>query len=210
MGKEPMRPLILALLASVIAGQACVATAAAPEPVRANGSISDGGDPAATLAPDDAYRVGPEDVIEVFVWKEPELSTEVTVRPDGRVTLPLAGEVLAAGRTSTELQQEIANSLSRFLEQPTVTVIVKTVNSSQISVLGEVQRPGRYRIAQHATILDAIALGGGFTEFARRNSVVVLRRTSYGVRKIRVDVRRMLRNGNKPLVLESGDTVYVE
>jgi polysaccharide export outer membrane protein len=205
-----MRPLILALLASVIAGQACVATASAPEPVRANGSTRDAGVPAATLVPDDAYRVGPEDVIEVFVWKEPELSTEVTVRPDGRVTLPLAGEVLAAGRTSTELQQEIANSLSRFLEQPTVTVIVKTVNSSQISVLGEVQRPGRYRIAQHATILDAIALGGGFTEFARRNSVVVLRRTSYGVRKIRVDVRRMLRNGNKPLVLESGDTVYVE
>lgn len=156
------------------------------------------------------YELGPEDVIEVFVWKEPELSTTVIVRPDGRITLPLAGELEAAGKTPASLQSDIAGELERYIEQPVVTVIVKEINSRQISVLGEVRRPGRYRIAQRTTVLDAIALGGGFTEFAHRNNVVVLRKTSSGVRRMRVPVQHILRNGTAPLYLEPGDTVYVD
>lgn len=156
------------------------------------------------------YRFGPEDVIEVFVWKEPDLSTTATVRPDGRITLPLAGELEAAGKTAEELKKEIETSLGEFIAQPIVTVMVKAINSPQISVLGQVKKPGRYRIAQRATILDAIALGGGFTEFAKTQSVVVLRRTSSGVRKIPVDVKKVLSSGREPLQMESGDTVYVE
>lgn len=156
------------------------------------------------------YELGPEDVIEVFVWKEPDLSTTVTVRPDGRITLPLAGELEAAGKTPATLQMEIVGELERYIDQPVVTVIVKEINSRQISVLGEVRRPGRYRITQRTTVLDAIALGGGFTEFAHRNDVLVLRKTKSGVRRMRVNVKQMLRNGSAPLYLEPGDTVYVD
>jgi polysaccharide export outer membrane protein len=160
--------------------------------------------------PVEAYRFGPEDVIEVFVWKEPDLSTTAIVRPDGRITLPLAGELEAAGKSAEELKVEIETSLANYIAKPLVTVMVKAINSPQISVLGEIKKPGRYRIAQRATILDAIALGGGFTEFAKRSSVVVLRRTPAGVEKLRVDVKEVLANGSEPLALRSGDTIYVE
>jgi polysaccharide export outer membrane protein len=204
-----MRPLTLLLLSAAL-----VEPGFATTPVSSGSSSSlprsSSVPPRAQSTVEATYRVGPEDVIEVFVWKEPELSTTVTVRPDGRITLPLAGEIEAAGKTSSELQQEIATSLKRYLAQPVVTVMVKAVNSPQISVIGEIRKPGRYRIAQHATVLDAIALGGGFTEYARPQSVVVLRRTPSGVRRIPVDIRALLRNGNTPLALEPGDTVYVE
>lgn len=156
------------------------------------------------------FVLGPEDVLEVFVWKEPELSTTATIRPDGRITLPLAGELVAAGKEPEALQEEITERLKRYLDVPVVTVMVKAINSPQISVLGEVRRPGRYRIAQRTTILDAIALGGGFTEFARRKQVVVLRHTRSGSRRIQINVDAVLRNGTSPLYLQPGDTVYVD
>jgi len=155
-----------------------------------------------------SYVLGPEDVIEVFVWKSPELSTTATVRPDGRISLPLAGELQAAGKSPEELRDGITKSLRRYIETPFVTVMVKAVNSPQISVLGQVRRPGRYRLAQRATIFDAIALGGGLSEFADPKDVVVLRSSTSGVERIRVNVKELLRNGQPP-VLEPGDTVYV-
>ncbi len=94
------------------------------------------------------YRLGPEDVIEVFVWKEPELTTTVTVRPDGRISLPLASELEASGKTAAELQQEITAKLSKYVVLPVVNVMVKQVNSLKISVLGEVRRPDVYRIQE--------------------------------------------------------------
>jgi polysaccharide export outer membrane protein len=204
-----MRPLTLLLLSAALVAPGFATTTASSGSSslpRASGASRG----AAPSTVDQAYRVGPEDVIEIFVWKEPELSTTATVRPDGRITMPLAGEFEAAGKTADELQLEITESLKRYLSQPVVTVMVKAINSPQISVIGEIRKPGRYRIAQHATVLDAIALGGGFTEYARPQSVVVLRRTPSGVRRIPVDVRALLRNGNTPLSLEPGDTIYVE
>ncbi|HEY0782644.1 MAG TPA: polysaccharide biosynthesis/export family protein [Thermoanaerobaculia bacterium] len=155
-----------------------------------------------------SYVLGPEDVLEVFVWKNPELSTTATVRPDGRITLPLAGELQAAGRSPEELRDVVTTHLRRYIENPFVTVMVKAINSPQISVLGEVRRPGRYRIAQQATIFDAIALGGGLSEFASGKDVLVLRTTPSGVNRIRVNVKQLLEEG-KPLVLSPGDTIYV-
>lgn len=157
-----------------------------------------------------AYRLGPGDVLEVFVWKEEDLSTTATVRPDGRIALPLAGELGASGQTTQELQERITSRLQEYLDLPVVTVMVKEVNSPQISVLGEVRRPGRYRVAERVTILDAIALGGGFTEFADRSAVVVIRKTGSGVRRYRINVRSMLRDGGGPFYLEAQDTVYVD
>lgn len=197
--KPAIQPLALLLLAAA-AALAPVASAAAQERT----SERNGG------RPEVDYQLGPEDVIEVFVWKEPDLSTQVTVRPDGRITLPLAGELIAAGKTPQELQAEIASSLERYVEQPVVTVIVKAINSRQISVLGEVRRPGRYRISQRTDILDAIAMSGGFTEFADRKEVLILRKTKSGVRRMQVNVKRLLNEGAHPLYLEPGDTVYVD
>jgi polysaccharide export outer membrane protein len=194
--------MMLILICAAIASSACAAAEPTPAPRAASS-----GDAQRLPA---GYLMGPEDVLEVFVWKEPDLSTSAAVRPDGRITLPLVGELVAAGKTPQELQQEITAGLSEYVELPVVTVMVKSINSAQVSVLGEVRRPGRFRIAQRATVLDAIALGGGFTEFAHPRDVTVLRRTANGIRKIRVDVQYLVNHGGSPLVLEPGDTVYVE
>lgn len=191
---KPIPTFALFLIAAALA-----VPAPAEEPAERNGS-----------RPEVEYTLGPEDVLAVFVWKEPELSTTVTVRPDGRITLPLAGELEAAGKTPRQLQTEVTERLQQYLERPVVTVSVEAINSRQISVLGEVRRPGRYRIAQRTTVLDAIALGGGFTEFADRGDVVVLRNGTNGVRRIPVNVKRALAAGADPLYLEPGDTVYVD
>src|SRR5881396_1313721 len=111
------------------------------------------------------YRLGPEDLVEVFVWKEPDLTTTVAVRPDGRTSLPLTNELQASGQTVTELQGEITKRLARFIANPVVNVMVKEVKSPKISVLGEVKKPDVYKMLQKLSVLDAIALAGGFTEF---------------------------------------------
>jgi polysaccharide export outer membrane protein len=157
-----------------------------------------------------SYVVGPEDLIEVFVWKEPELSTTVTVRPDGMITLPLAGEMHAAGSTPAQLGEEISDRLRQYIDRPLVTVVVKQINSPKISVLGEVRRPGRYLLLQTTSVLDAIAMGGGFTEFASRDYVVVLRKTPSGQQRYRLNVKRMVNdNSSRPFHLTPQDVVYV-
>jgi polysaccharide export outer membrane protein len=168
--------------------------------------------PAARTTPAEAeYRLGPEDVIEVFVWKEPEFTTTVVVRPDGRISLPGADELQASGKTAGELQEEITTRLSRFVLQPLVNVMVKQVNSLKISVLGEVRKPDVYRIKNRVTVLDAIAMAGGFTDLARPNRVIVLRNTPAGPQRIKLNVKRLVGDeGGAPFYLQTQDTVYVE
>ena len=157
------------------------------------------------------YRLGPEDVIEVFVWKEPELSTTVVVRPDGRISLPLADELEASGKTAVELQQEITTRLGKYVVQPVVNVMVKQVNSLKISVLGEVRKPDVYRIKNRLTVLDAIAMAGGFTDLARPNKVILLRNTSAGPQRIKVNIKQLVADGSgAPVYVQALDTVYVE
>jgi polysaccharide export outer membrane protein len=157
------------------------------------------------------YRLGPEDVIEVFVYKEPDLSTTVTVRPDGRISLPLAGELDATGKPATQLQQEIAERLKRYVSEPVVNVMVKQINSLKVSVLGEVRKPDVYRIKNRVTVLDAIAMAGGFTDLARPNRVVVLRNTPSGQQRIKININQVVADNSSHLFyLEPMDTVYVE
>ena len=157
------------------------------------------------------YRLGPEDVIEVFVWKEPELTTTVVIRPDGRISLPLANELEASGKTAVELQQEITARLSKYVVQPVVNVMVKQVNSLKISVLGEVRRPDVYRIKNRVTILDAIAMAGGFTDLARPNRLIVLRSTPSGPQRIKINIKQLVAgDSGTPFYLQTLDTVYVE
>jgi len=157
------------------------------------------------------FRLGPEDVLDVFVWKEADLSTTVTVRPDGKVSLPLAGELDASGKTAPQLQQEITEKLEVYLKQPVVTVIVKQINSLKISVLGEVRKPDIYKIKNRVTVLDAVAMAGGFTDLARPNRIVVLRKTPAGPMRFIVNINQLVEDKNgTPFYLEPLDTVYVE
>jgi polysaccharide export outer membrane protein len=165
---------------------------------------------AAALVASD-YRLGPEDVIDVFVWKEPDLSTTVVVRPDGKISLPLANEIETSGKTAAELQQEIVDRLRKYVTQPVVSVMVKQINSMKISVLGEVRKPDVYRIKNRVTVLDAIAMAGGFTDLARPARVIVLRNTATGLQKIRINVKQVVTgNDQAPIYLQPMDTVYVE
>lgn len=157
------------------------------------------------------YRLGPEDVIEVFVYKEPELSTTVTVRSDGRISLPLAGELDAAGKPAAQLQADIEERLKRYISGPVVNVMVKQINSLKISVLGEVRKPDVYRIKTRVTVLDAIAMAGGFTDLARPSRVVVLRNSPAGQQRIRINVNQVVATEtSQPFYLQPLDTVYVE
>jgi polysaccharide export outer membrane protein len=166
--------------------------------------------PAAQVPPE--YRLGPEDVIEVFVWKEPDLSATVTVRPDGNISLPLASEIVATGKTASELQQEITEKLKGFyLTEPVVNVMVKQINSMKISVLGEVRKPDVYKIKTRITLLDALAMAGGFTDLAKPTKVVVLRNTPTGVQRFMINVKQAVSDTKgSPFYLQSLDTVYVE
>ena len=157
------------------------------------------------------YRLGPEDLVEVFVWKEPDLTTTVAVRPDGRISLPLTNELQASGQTVTELQGEITKRLARFIANPVVNVMVKEVKSPKISVLGEVKKPDVYKMLQKLSVLDAIALAGGFTEFAKPEKVVVIRNGSGAVQRIPVNVKKLLKAGRGELFpLQPSDVVYVQ
>ncbi len=157
------------------------------------------------------YRMGPEDVIDVFVWKEPDLSTSVVVRPDGKISLPLANELDASGKTALELQADITERLKLYITRPIVSVMVKQINSLKVSVLGEVRKPDVYRIKNRVTVLDAIAMAGGFTDLARANRVIVIRTTAAGPQRFRIDVKQTVGDsGALPFYLQPQDTVYVE
>jgi polysaccharide export outer membrane protein len=155
------------------------------------------------------YRLGPEDVLSVFVWKQPDLSTTVVIRPDRKISLPLLGEVEAAGKTATQLQTEIAAALHQFVNDPRVNVMVKEVNFPAVTVLGQVRKPDRYHIRQRVTALEAIAMAGGFTEFAKRDKVTIIRNSDPEKTRIQVDLKKVV-SGGDVYYLEPLDTIYVQ
>jgi polysaccharide biosynthesis/export protein len=156
------------------------------------------------------YRLGPDDVIDVFVWKEPDLSASLTIRPDGKITMPLLNDLQASGKTAAQLQQEIKEKLSAYVTNPLVTVMIKQLNSFKFSVLGEVRTPGVYRVSQTVSVLDAIAMAGGFTEFAKRDRVLVIRNSKSNER-INVDLKKYLKDGkDSTFFVEPADVIYVK
>jgi len=157
------------------------------------------------------YRLGPEDVIEVFVWKQPELSTTVVIRPDGKVSLPLLGELEATSKTAMQLQEEVTKRLLQYVSDPMVNVIVKEINSPKLSVLGQVNKPDRYPIRQRLTVLDAIALAGGFTDFAKRDKVTIIRNSGSDKLRIQVNLKKVVQDGRGEVYyVEPLDTIYVQ
>ena len=157
------------------------------------------------------YILGPEDVIEVLVWKENDLSKTVTIRPDGKVSLPLIGDIQAAGLTTENLKEKIKKRLKEFIDNPTVSVIVTQINSMRIFIQGEVTTPGVYQLRNYTTFLQAISLAGGFNEWAKTKRIVIIREVE-GVRwRIPVDYEKIIsgKDIDQNIILERGDTIIV-
>ncbi len=160
--------------------------------------------------PQAEYQIGREDVLTVEVWKDPSLSTKVPVRPDGKITLPMIGAIEAEGRTTEDLKKEITEKLQPFVEQPVVSVMVSEINAARFYVLGEVAHPGAYPVRGRITVLQALALAGGPTEFANDRKVVVIRNAADGKQtRFKVDARDVLAGNAPALPLLPGDTVFV-
>jgi polysaccharide export outer membrane protein len=160
----------------------------------------------------DTFVIGNDDVLAVNVWKEPDISRSVPVRSDGKISLPLVGEVQAAGRTPLKLEQDIAFRLKSFIAEPEVTVIVQQINSQKFNILGQVSRPGSYPLTNSPTVLDAIAIAGGFRDFAKQKSIYVLRQNPDGSQtRIPFNYKEVVESKNpaQNIQLEPRDTIVV-
>lgn len=165
-----------------------------------------------TAHPDDAYIIGDDDVLSISVWNEPNLTRLIPVRSDGKISLPLIGEIQASGRTPAQLQQDIALNLRSFITDPQVTIIVQEIHSQKFNILGEVNKPGSYELVGDTTIVDAIALAGGFRDFAKKKSVYILRpNLQGGDSKIPFNYPAFIKgkNTNQNIKLKPRDTVVV-
>jgi len=135
--------------------------------------------PAVSASPVDAdYKIGPQDVLRIDVWKEPDISRVIPVRPDGKISLPLLNDVQASGLTAMELAASLRESLSKYLTNPQVTVTVNEINSRRVYITGEVIHPGTFPLLPNMTVLQALSSAGGFTQFAKLKSIYVLRTES--------------------------------
>lgn len=156
------------------------------------------------------YRIGPEDLLDISVWRNPDLSRTVPVRPDGKVSLPLVNDIKAAGLTPTALRQELIDRLSEFIPAPEVAVIVREVHSMKVAVVGSVKTPGRYELKSAATVLEMIALAQGFTDFAARDRIVILREENGETKRIPFNYRKVAAGDvQSNLVVQSGDIIVV-
>ena len=179
---------------------------------RSNGAAGDEAKPAVTAATTDpAYIIGPEDVIDVNVWKEPDMTRIVPVRPDGKITLPLINDVQAAGSTPQQLAATVTDKLRKFLTEPQVTVIVTQINSQRVFVVGEVLRAGAFPLIPGMTVLQALASAGGFTTFADVKKIHVMRLVNGKHTEMPFNYREVLKGDNpdQNIKLEPGDTVVV-
>jgi polysaccharide export outer membrane protein len=159
-----------------------------------------------------AYRIGVDDVLTITVWHEPDISRNVPVRPDGKISLPLVGEVQAAGTTTPELEKQLRASLAKFIKDPEVTVMVAEIRSQRVNVIGQVMRPGAFALTQSMGVLDAIALAGGLRDFAKKGSIYVLRASTNGNRvRIPYDYKAVLKGKHdaQEILLRANDTVVV-
>lgn len=157
------------------------------------------------------YVLGPEDILDVSVWKNESLSRVVTIRPDGKISLPLIGDIQAAGLTTSQVRDAIKERLKDYKETPEVSIIVKEINSLVVFISGEVNRPGKLLLRSDTSILQAIILAGGFTQFASPNKIVLLRRVAGIETRKQINYKDIV-SGKRPeedILLLRGDTIIV-
>jgi polysaccharide export outer membrane protein len=153
------------------------------------------------------YVIGPEDILLIRVWREPEHSGLVTVRPDGKITLPLIGDIQAAGLTPDKLDAEVTAALSKYINNPDVIVSVQAVRSKRYYVTGEVNRPGAYPLVTPVTVLEALTLAGGFRDFANKKNITILR----GNQRFKFNYNEVIKGKklSQNIVLQNGDYIIV-
>ncbi|HEX2462288.1 MAG TPA: polysaccharide biosynthesis/export family protein [Vicinamibacterales bacterium] len=178
------------------------------------GSLAQGAPPAPVsnggVDPEE-YRIGPEDALQVFVWKNETLSRAVAVRPDGKISLPLLGDIQAAGHTTVELRDTLVKRYTEFIAAPEISVIVNDVKSIKVSVIGEVPKAGRYELKSRTTVLDVLAIAGGFGQFASRSRIFVLRPETNKMKRIPFNYNKAVSEGGEQenFYLQPNDIVVV-
>jgi polysaccharide export outer membrane protein len=193
------RRLVIVLAAAMLV---CAATA----------SSAQTGPPA---APDSAYVIGPEDVLEIAVWGNTDVTRTVPVRPDGKISLPLLNDVQAAGLTPMQLRAALAGLFERYMPAPMLSVIVREVHSFKVTVIGEVKTPGRYELRSRSTVLDVLAMAGGLSQYAARARITILRRDGEAVKELSYDFEKITaraapRNaGQENFCVQPGDIILV-
>jgi polysaccharide export outer membrane protein len=155
-----------------------------------------------------AYVIGPADLLRITVWKEPDLTLDATVRIDGMITVPLLGDVPAAGRVPSQLAGSLVAELQKFIENPRVTVSVSQATSARVYVVGQIVRPGEFALSGRMTVLKALALAGGFKEFARPESILIVREDQM---VIPFNYKRIAdgKDASQNVLLAAGDTIVV-
>ncbi|MGA7631887.1 MAG: polysaccharide biosynthesis/export family protein [Terriglobales bacterium] len=202
----------LLVVASLVAQTAPSKPANDSKPVEASPATVAVSIEGSTKPHDDTFVIGDDDVLAINVWKEPDVSRSIPVRSDGKISLPLAGEIQAAGLTPLALEREIASKLQNYISEPEVTVMVQQINSQKFNILGMVAKPGSFPLTNSATVLDAIALAGGFRDFAKKKSIYVLRRNADGSEaRLPFNYNQVLKGQNpaQNIKLQPRDTIVV-
>jgi polysaccharide export outer membrane protein len=214
-GKNPMLfGLLLIFMSGSILGQAPPSGDAGRAPAQPDAAPSQS-KTEGSMSPrqhDDSYVIGNGDVLAINVWKDADLSRTIPVRSDGKISLPLVGEVQAAGRTPVQLESDITEKLKSYITSPVVAVMVEQVNSKKFSILGQVAKPGSYTLALATRITDAIATAGGFRDFAKEKHIYVLRQNPDGSQsRIDFNYKDFIKGNNqaKNIKLQPNDTVIV-
>ena len=198
------------LIATAVASLGLVtlldAQAAKPSPA---GNASPAAPAAVQVAPD--YVIGPDDVITVVVWKEQEVSGDFTVRPDGKISMPLMNDIAVAGLTPEQLRGRITEAAAKFIEEPTVTVVVKAINSRKVYVMGQVNKPGPYPLNSPTTVIQLLATAGGLLEYANQENISIVRNENGRQTSFRFNYKDFTRGRNplQNIELKPGDTVIV-
>jgi len=202
--------LTFALLPGVARAQGPVGTSGASASTSRSAPAPAPTRPASTATD---YRLAAGDKLRIEVYKDTQLSQSLQVRPDGKITLPLVGDVAAAGRTSVELRDAIAGALEEYIAKPVVTVIVTETTPQVVYVTGEVNKPGALALANgQMSIIQAIAMAGGFTDFANKKDILVMRKNATGMQTLRFNYKEAIDDESRrePLALLPGDTVIVK
>ena len=157
------------------------------------------------------YRIGANDILSIYVWKEPDLTRDITVMPDGRITFPLIGEVVADGQTVNQLKKTISEKLEQYVTAPEVTVIVRESLSRTVYTIGKVNRPGPYPLAPNMTVIQALSVAGGFTEWADTKNILIVRREGGKEVQLPFNYKEFTdgRNLEQNILLKPNDTIVV-
>jgi polysaccharide export outer membrane protein len=187
--------LVTALNAGPAVAQASLPSVAASRPTVASNSTD--------------YKMVVGDKLRVEVYKDPQMSQSLQIRPDGKITLPLVGDVVAAGKTPAALRDTLTTSLKEFITNPVVTVIVVEAEPQTVSVIGEVNTPGTHPIKAQTTVIEVLAMAGGFKDFANTKNITIQRNTPTGTKMIKFNYKDAIKSEAKPMCVEPGDVIIV-